>query len=61
MSTRTQVAYRFRGGGPYPYDGTLKELRAYIARAWEFGNDPADYQAVTREVTTTATEWVTAS
>lgn len=50
-----QNAYTYRGGRMNPWAGSLDDLRAYIARGGEWGNDPADYKIMTRTVT--ATPW----
>lgn len=55
--TTTELAYTFKGGKPFPWGKSVEALRSYIARAEEYGNNPADFAIVTREVTVTRTQW----
>lgn len=65
-TTRTELGYTYRGNVPCPWNPigvtdlaeSLQRLQGYIARAPEYGNNPADYAIVARTVTVETSEWV---
>ena len=62
-TSRTEVAYSYKGSAPRiskdsnAADRAIAAIRQYIAASVEYGNDAADFVILTRDVITSVTEW----